>query len=211
MNNPNCALCLKPVDEFDIQGDRDVVVFVSKCHGQTEAHRAPRMALYYGGATEPQEAFVRAKPISDDDVRWIERSERTFFDLVGRGLVACEDRGEYWCVLAPEPVQRVYRFHSEKCERRRLARRGHRGRRGSRRITLGQAMESLMPRRQRITLKGHRFGRAAKIETWRMPRELWPTVRRLATVYVEEGKTIPEETRAYLEAVLERAVIRLVG
>lgn len=208
MNNPKCARCIKPVDEFDMQGDRDVVVFVSKCHGQTEAYHVPRMALIYGDAAEPEEAFVRAKLISDDDVRWIERSERTFFELVGRGLVACEDRGEYWCVLAPEPVRRVYSFHSEKCERRRLARRGHRGRRGSRRITMGQAMDSLIPRRQLITLKGHQFGRMAKREMWRTPKELWPSVRRVATVYVEEGKNIPDETRAYLEAVLERAVIR---
>jgi len=25
MNNPKCARCIKPVDEFDMQGDRDVV------------------------------------------------------------------------------------------------------------------------------------------------------------------------------------------
>jgi len=48
----------------------------------------------------------------------------------------------------------------------------------------------------------------AKREMWRTPKELWPSVRRVATVYVEEGKNIPDETRAYLEAVLERAVIR---
>lgn len=68
-------------------------------------------------------------------------------------------------------------------------------------------MDSLIPRRQLITLKGHQFGRMAKREMWRTPKELW-LVRRVATVYVEEGKNIPDETRAYLEAVLERAVIR---
>jgi hypothetical protein len=75
-------------------------------------------------------------------------------------------------------------------------------------VTTWQAMDSLMPPRPIITFVAHRFGRGAKIETWRTPKARWPTVRRIATVYVEEGKTIPDATKAHLEAMLERAVIR---
>lgn len=213
-DRPNCALCLKPVDEFDIREEYDgaVIVFVFKCHGQTEERRFSRIALSGGYETEPKKAFTQARPVSDEDADWIERCQHTFFELVGRGLIACEDRGEGFKRLDEPTSVWPFKLHSWKCERRRLARVGVRGRRvwrtASRLISERQAMDSLKPPLKVVTMRGHRIGKGVLIERPRVPRDMWPVVRRMATVYAPDGATIPQETRAYLEMLLERAVVR---
>jgi len=58
-----------------------------------------------------------------------------------------------------------------------------------------------------ITLIAHRFGVGARVEDRRLPRDMWPEIRRYATVYIEQGRKVPGTVEDEVVGMLKRSAM----
>lgn len=142
-------------------------------------------------------------------VEYVQKDEHVFFRLDGNKLVPCEDYGAAYHARAKDELGQRLRgasIYLTKRERRQQSRRRPKSKRMLGIPKERPLLEFARPI-QTITLIAHRFGVGARVEDRRLPRDMWPEIRRWATVYVEQGRNVPDAVKEEIGGMLKRSAM----
>lgn len=140
-------------------------------------------------------------------VEVVQKDEHVFFRLDGERLVPCEDYG----AVRRERAKCGFNLRDAsifltKRERRQCSRKRPRSKRMLG-IPKEQPLIEFAKPIHTIMLIAHRFGVGARVEDRRLPRDMWPEVRRYATVYIEQGRKVPGTVEDEVVGMLKRSAM----
>ena len=138
---------------------------------------------------------------------YVQKDEHVFFRMDGDKLVPCEDYGAAYRERAKNELGQRLRgasFLLTKRERRQRSRRRPKSKRWSGIPKERPLLEFAKPLKE-IVLIAHRFGVGTRVEDRRLPRSMWPEIRRYATVYIEQGRSVPDTVREEVGGILNQS------
>jgi len=143
-------------------------------------------------------------------VEYVQKDEHMFFRLDGDKLVPCDDYGDFRRERAKDELGQRLRgasvFLLSKRERRQRSRRRPKSKRMLG-IPKEQPLIEFAKPIHTIMLIAHRFGVGARVEDRRLPRDMWPEIRRYATVYIEQGRKVPGTVEDEVVGMLKRSAM----